>query len=57
MIIFNALDDALNRWVLLGLVLASAWLITTYVEHPLQPGIRDALVKVDVSARRRLGSK
>ena len=60
-IIFNALGDLLNRWVLLGLVLglmlASAWLITKYVERPLQPRMRDALVRVDVLVRRRLGSK
>ncbi|PRZ43903.1 peptidoglycan/LPS O-acetylase OafA/YrhL [Antricoccus suffuscus] len=60
-IIFNALDDVLNRWLLLGLVLglmlASAWLITTYVERPLHPRLRDVLTKADVLVRRRLGSK
>lgn len=48
-IIFNALDGYLNRWLLLGLVmtvmLGFAWLITRYVERPLQPRLRNVLTR------------
>lgn len=60
-IVFNALDGVLNRWLLLalilGLMLGSAWLITTYVERPIQPLARDGLLNAGVLIRRRRGSK
>jgi len=58
-IVFNALDGVVNRWLLLALVLGGmlgcAWVITTYVERPVQPLVREGILRLGVLIRRRVG--